>query len=112
MVWGRSSRDAVGELVRIQGIMDQYKYRDIFQALMLPHGNINIPPLWVFKHAPPVRERETKACCSGAPGSLKLVVVEARRDRVTESGKWEGLAQHAVCFTETEQHKIPFNLAE
>ncbi|KAK9718770.1 hypothetical protein QE152_g23024 [Popillia japonica] len=44
------NRDAVGALVRIQGIMDQYKYRDILQTSMLPHGNTNIPPGWMFPH--------------------------------------------------------------
>ncbi|KAK9721412.1 hypothetical protein QE152_g21552 [Popillia japonica] len=50
MVWRCSSRDAVGALVRIQGIMDQYKYRDILQPSMLPHGNTNSPPRWMFQH--------------------------------------------------------------
>lgn len=49
MVWGCFSRDGIGPLHRIQGIMDQEKYKDICKKIMLPHGKDKMPRGWIYQ---------------------------------------------------------------
>ena len=38
MVWGSFSRDSIGPLYHIEGIMDQNVHLDIIKNVILPHG--------------------------------------------------------------------------
>lgn len=49
MVWGCFSRDGVGPLHRIDGIMDKEMYRDILTNVMLPHAKDKMCRGWVFQ---------------------------------------------------------------
>ncbi len=46
---GSFSRDGVGPIVRIEGIMNAVKYRDILEMHMLPHAQEKMPADWVFQ---------------------------------------------------------------
>ncbi len=50
MVWGCISGHGVGPLVKIEGIMDRYKYLDILRMHMIPHSEENLPLRWSFQH--------------------------------------------------------------
>lgn len=47
---GCFSRDSIGPLVRIEGIMDKFKYLDILETSMLPHAREKMGPTWFFQH--------------------------------------------------------------
>lgn len=47
---GCFSRDGMGPLVRIDGIMDATKYKGILQRQMLPHAREYMAPNWIFQH--------------------------------------------------------------
>ncbi len=49
MVWGCFSRDGIGPIHRVEGIMDQYMYKDIINNKMLPHAKDKLPRGWVFQ---------------------------------------------------------------
>jgi hypothetical protein len=49
MVWGSFSFLGLGPLHRIEGIMDQYQYRDILEKIMLPWAKRKMPRGWVFQ---------------------------------------------------------------
>lgn len=49
MVWGCFSRDMIGPLHRIEGIMDQFMYKDIVNKIMLPHAKNKMPRGWIFQ---------------------------------------------------------------
>lgn len=49
-VWGGMSWYGVGPLVKIDGILDQYKYKDILQNVMEPYADDNLPVTWVLMH--------------------------------------------------------------
>lgn len=49
MVWGGFSRDSVGPIHRIEGIMDQKVYLEIMKNIMLPHGKDKMPRGWVLQ---------------------------------------------------------------
>lgn len=49
MVWGCFSRDVIGPLHRIDGIMDQVVYKDIMSKVMLPHAKQKMPRGWIFQ---------------------------------------------------------------
>lgn len=49
MVWGCFSRDSIGPLHRIEGIMDGPKYVDIIKKHMLPHAKSKMPRGWIFQ---------------------------------------------------------------
>lgn len=49
MVWGAFSRDGVGPIHRIDGIMDQVMYADIMKKIMLPHGKDKMPRGWILQ---------------------------------------------------------------
>lgn len=49
MVWGCFSRDKIGPLHRIEGIMDQVIYKDIIKDVMLPHAKKVMPRGWQFQ---------------------------------------------------------------
>ena len=42
MVWSCFSRDGVGPIYRVQGIMDQNMYKGIIKDIMLPHAKDKI----------------------------------------------------------------------
>lgn len=48
-VWGCFSRDMIGPIHRIEGIMDGAVYRDIVSDKMLPHARAKMPRGWVFQ---------------------------------------------------------------
>lgn len=50
MVWGCFSANGVGPIHRIDGIMDQHKYKDILNDVMLPYSEWEMPLAWVFQH--------------------------------------------------------------
>lgn len=50
MVWGCFSAAGVGPLHRINGIMDQYMYKDILETVMLPYAEYEMPLRWIFQH--------------------------------------------------------------
>lgn len=49
MVWGCFSRDLVGPIHRINGIMDQEMYKGILRDVMLPHAKDKMPRGWWFQ---------------------------------------------------------------
>lgn len=49
MVWGCFSRSGVGPLVKIDGIMDRFLYKDILENNMLPHADEEMPLRWLFQ---------------------------------------------------------------
>lgn len=49
MVWGCFSRDGVGPIHRIEGIMDQTMYLNIIKTVMLPHAKGKMGRGWVFQ---------------------------------------------------------------
>lgn len=49
MVWGCFSRDCIGPIHRIEGIMDQQVYLDIIKDVMLPHAKDKMPRGWTFQ---------------------------------------------------------------
>lgn len=49
MVWGCFSRDMVGPLVQIEGIMDGTAYKNIIKTHMLPHAKSKMPRGWSFQ---------------------------------------------------------------
>ena len=50
MVWGCFSDYGVGPLVKINGIMDHFAYRDILANHMVPYVDENLPLTWTFQH--------------------------------------------------------------
>lgn len=48
MVWGCMSWLGVGPLVKIDGIMDQHKYKQILQDVMEPYADEFLPITWKF----------------------------------------------------------------
>uniref|UniRef100_A0AC35U2B8 DDE_3 domain-containing protein n=1 Tax=Rhabditophanes sp. KR3021 TaxID=114890 RepID=A0AC35U2B8_9BILA len=49
MVWGCFSSKGVGPIIRIEGTMDRYVYRDILADHMLPYAKRNMPRYWNFQ---------------------------------------------------------------
>lgn len=49
MVWGCFSRDGVGPLHRITGIMNQEMYKNICKDIMLPHAKDKMPRGWIYQ---------------------------------------------------------------
>lgn len=49
MVWGSFHARGIGPLVRIDGIMDRFLYRDILSDHMLPFAEDNLPLTWIFQ---------------------------------------------------------------
>lgn len=49
MVWGCFSGSGTGPLVRVDGIMDRYLYRDILRDHMLPYAEEEMPLRWLFQ---------------------------------------------------------------
>ena len=50
MVWSCFSRDGVGPIYRVQGIMDQNMYKGIIKDIMLPHAKDKMLCSWTFQH--------------------------------------------------------------
>lgn len=49
MVWGCFSRNGIGPIHKIDGIMDRFMYADIVKNHMLPHGKQKMPRGWIFQ---------------------------------------------------------------
>ena len=49
MVWGCFSRSGTGPLVRIEGVMDRFVYKDILQTHMLPFAEEEMPLHWLLQ---------------------------------------------------------------
>jgi transposase len=49
MVWGCFSRNKIGPLHRIQGVMDQIKYKEIIKDHMIPHAKASMQKNWIFQ---------------------------------------------------------------
>ena len=49
MVWGCFSRDGVGPLHRVEGIMDRFVYKDIVEKTMLPFAKRQMPRVWIHQ---------------------------------------------------------------
>lgn len=49
MVWGCFSRDGVGPLHQVEGIMDGPKYVEIIKDVMLPHATKQMHKKWIFQ---------------------------------------------------------------
>ena len=50
MIWSCFSRDGVGPIYRVQGIMDQNIYKGIMKDIMLPHAKDKMLRGWTFQH--------------------------------------------------------------
>ena len=48
-VWGCFSRDMIGPIHHIEGIMDQTVYLDIIKNVMLPHSKQKMPRGWILQ---------------------------------------------------------------
>lgn len=49
MVWGAFSWYGIGPLVRMEGIMDQHRYKEIMENEMIPFADDNMPVTYVFQ---------------------------------------------------------------
>uniref|UniRef100_A0A915E512 Transposase n=1 Tax=Ditylenchus dipsaci TaxID=166011 RepID=A0A915E512_9BILA len=49
MVWGCFSRDMIGPIARVEGLMNAPMYRDILENTMLPHAIEKMPAEWIFQ---------------------------------------------------------------
>lgn len=49
MVWGCFSRDGVGPIHQIDGIMDRFVYKNIVNSIMLPHAKDKMARGWIFQ---------------------------------------------------------------
>lgn len=49
MVWGSFSRDKIGPIHRVEGIMDRFGYKDILSDVMLPHARAVMGRGWIFQ---------------------------------------------------------------
>lgn len=49
-VWGCFSGSEMGPIIKINGIMDRYKYLEILTNTMLPYAEDNMPLRWCFQH--------------------------------------------------------------
>jgi hypothetical protein len=49
MVWGCFSSKGTGPLVRVNGIMDRFVYKDILDKNMLPYAKKHMPKKWIFQ---------------------------------------------------------------
>jgi transposase len=49
MVWGCFSRDNIGPIHLIDGIMEQTQYKEIMEKIMLPHAKRVMPRGWIFQ---------------------------------------------------------------
>ena len=49
MVWGCFSRDGVGPLHRVEGIMDRFVFKDIVEKTMLPFAKRQMPREWIYQ---------------------------------------------------------------
>lgn len=50
MAWGCMSWHGVGPIVKIDGILDQYKYKDILKHTMEPYSGEFLPITWKYMH--------------------------------------------------------------
>ena len=50
MLWGCFSRDCVGSLVPVRGIMDRFGHQKILSQHMLPHARSKMTPDWLFQY--------------------------------------------------------------
>ena len=50
MLWGCFSSFGVGPIRKINGIMDQYQYKEILENELLPFSDEHLPLLWKFQH--------------------------------------------------------------
>ena len=50
MVWSCFSRDGVGPIYRVQGIIDQNMYKRIIKDIMLTHAKDKMLHDWTFQH--------------------------------------------------------------
>ena len=48
MVWDCLSRQGIGPIYKIDGIMDRFMYRDISKDLMLSYAEEEVPLKWTF----------------------------------------------------------------
>ena len=48
MAWGAFSWHGVGPIIKIDGIMDQFKYKGILENHMLPFAEDHLPLTWIF----------------------------------------------------------------
>lgn len=49
LVWGCFSRDGIGPIHKIDGIMDQHMYLDICKNVMLPHAKDKMRRGWIYQ---------------------------------------------------------------
>jgi len=49
MVWGCFHAGGAGSLMKVDGILDQFGYRDILENHMLPYAEEHMPLSWVFQ---------------------------------------------------------------
>lgn len=50
MEWGAFNFSGIGPLHRVNGIMDQFHYKEILENEMLPYAEDKMPVTWVFQH--------------------------------------------------------------
>lgn len=50
MCWASFSARGTGPIHRINGIMDQVKYKNILNDVLLPFADDNLPITWIFQH--------------------------------------------------------------
>lgn len=49
-VWGCFSGCGVGPVRKIEGIMDQFQYKNILEETMIPYTDDHLPVTWIFQH--------------------------------------------------------------
>lgn len=66
MLWAAISGKGVGPIVQIEGIMDQYVYKNILTETMIPYTDENMPVTWKFMqdNDPKHTSRVVKQCLS------------------------------------------------
>ena len=50
MVWGCFHRGDIGPIIKVEGTIDRFLYREILQTHMLSYAEDNLPVTWVFQH--------------------------------------------------------------
>ena len=49
MVWGCFHRGDIGPIIKVEGTIDRFLYREILQTHVLSYTEDNLPITWVFQ---------------------------------------------------------------